>query len=212
MSKIFYPEDQTPVTLGKSGTLHHDREGSLFEAIINGAQSGVKVIVGISALLIAVLGLVALADVILGGIGEKINDFLHISIDWTLKGVLGYIFYPVTLIIGVPPIDAGIIAKIIGERMVVTEVASYQDLAMALETGVLHNPRSAVIATYALCGFAHVASMAIFVGGITALAQKRTAAVSRVAVRALVAATFACLLTACVAGTFFTGGSILLGH
>lgn len=64
---------------------------------------------------------------------------------------------------------------------------------------------------YALCGFAHVASMSIFVGGVTALVPGRTADVSKVAVKSLIAATFACLLTACVAGTFFSETSILLG-
>ncbi len=211
MSKILYPETQTPKTLGESIKVHYEKESNLFEAIINGAQSGVKVIVGIVALLIAVLGLVALTDLILGGVGAKINTVLSISVDWSLKGLLGYIFYPFTLIIGVPPADAGIIARIIGERIVVTEVTSYQDLAVALDSGALRYTRSAVIATYALCGFAHVASMAIFVGGVSALAPKRTATLSKIAVRALVAATFACLLTACVAGTFYTKGSILLG-
>ena len=210
-SKILFPESQTPKTLGKSIRVHYEKENNIFESIINGAQAGVKVIVGIVALLIAVLGLVALADLILGGVGGKINSVLDITIDWSFKGLLGYLFYPFTLIIGVPYSDAGIISKIIGERMVLTEVASYQDLAAAIASGALKHPRSAVITSYALCGFAHVASMAIFVGGVSALAPKRTQTLSRIAIRALVAATFACLLTACVAGTFFTKGSILLG-
>ena len=210
-SKILFPESQTPKTLGESIRVHYEKENNIFESVINGAQAGVKVIVGIVALLIAVLGLVALADLILGGVGGKINSILDINIDWSFKGLLGYLFYPFTLIIGIPYSDAGIISKIIGERMVLTEVASYQDLAAAIASDALKHPRSAVITSYALCGFAHVASMAIFVGGVSALAPKRTQTLSRIAIRALVAATFACLLTACVAGTFFTKGSILLG-
>ena len=210
-SKILFPETQTPKTLGESIRVHYEKESNIFESVINGAQAGVKVIVGIVALLIAVIGLVALADLILGGIGGKINSVLNINIDWSFKGLLGYLFYPVTLIIGVPISDAGVISRIIGERVVLTEVASYQDLAAVIAKGALKHPRSAVITSYALCGFAHVASMAIFVGGVSALAPKRTQTLSRIAVRALVAATFACLLTACVAGAFFTKGSILLG-
>ena len=210
-SKILFPETQTPKTLGESINVHYEKESNIFESVINGAQAGVKVIVGIVALLIAVLGLVALADLILGGVGGKINSVLNINIDWSFKGLLGYLFYPVTLIIGVPISDAGVISRIIGERVVLTEVASYQDLAAVMAKGALKHPRSAVITSYALCGFAHVASMAIFVGGVSALAPKRTQTLSRIAIRALVAATFACLLTACVAGTFFTKGSILLG-
>jgi CNT family concentrative nucleoside transporter len=101
------------------------------------------------------------------------------------------------------------VARIVGERTVATEVAGYQDLALAISKGTLTNPRSIVITTYALCGFAHFASMAIFVGGTAALAPERTGALSQIAVRALVAATLACLMTGCIAGVFCTGGSIL---
>ena len=104
------------------------------------------------------------------------------------------------------------VSQISGGRLIVTEVVAYQDLAAALAEGRIVHPRSAVITTYALCGFAHLASMAIFVGGVCALAPERTRDMGRVAVRALAAATLACLMTACVAGTFFGSGSILLGE
>jgi CNT family concentrative nucleoside transporter len=211
MSKIILPESENPKTLGISIRPHYDKDASLFVAIINGAMSGIKLIVGIVALLLAVLGLVALVDLILGGIGGQVNSLLGISIDWSLKGLLGYIFYPFTLVIGIPPSDAGIVSKIIGERAVMTEIAAYQDLAEVLKQGLLTSPRSAVITTYALCGFAHVASMAIFVGGVSALAPDRTKDIAQVGFRALIAATLACLLTACIAGAFFMEGSILLG-
>jgi len=211
MSKILLPESQTPATLGETVAIHYERESNLFEAVINGAQAGLKVIAGIVALLIAVLGLVALLDLVIGGAGAKINSMLEINIDWSLKGLLGYLFYPLTLIIGVPASDAPVIARIIGERMVLTEVASYQDLAKAIDNGIISNPRSIIITAYALCGFAHVASMAIFVGGVSALAPKRTRTLSKVAVRALVAATLACLMTACVAGAFYNKGAVLTG-
>jgi CNT family concentrative nucleoside transporter len=209
MSKIILPEEGVPKTLGKNIAPHYEKENSFFEAIINGANTGVKVIVGIVALLIAVIGLVALADLFLGIIGAKANLIFNTSIEWSLKNFLGYVFYPLTLILGVPPSDAGVISKIIGERMIVTEVVAYQDLAVVLSKGLLQNPRSVVIATYALCGFAHLASMAIFVGGVSALAPSRTSVLAKVGFRALLAATFACLLTACVAGTFFVNNSIL---
>ncbi len=101
---------------------------------------------------------------------------------WSLKAILGYIFYPFTLILGVPLADVGQISKIIGERAIVTEVTAYSDLAAALEQKLLQHPqRSALVATYALCGFAHFASMAIFVGGISALAPERTRNIAAVA-------------------------------
>lgn len=211
MSKIILPESQSPKTLGVSIEPHYERENDLFEAIINGANAGVKLIVGIVALLLAVLGLVALVDLLLGGVGGQINSLLGVRIDWTLKGLMGYLFYPFTLVLGIPPEDAGIISKIIGQRLIVTEVTSYQDLAVVMSKNLLQHPRSAVITTYALCGFAHIASMSIFIGGVAALAPGKTRMLSRTGFRALLAATLACLLTACIAGTFFMKGSILLG-
>lgn len=211
MSKIIIPEGEVPKTLGEHVEVHYEKETNVFEAIINGANSGVKLIVGIVALLIAVLGLVALIDLILGGVGAKINIFLGVNIDWSLKGFLGYIFYPFTVMLGIPPSDAGVIAGLIGERAILTEVPAYQHLAVAMESGLLKHPRSAVVATYALCGFAHFASMAIFVGGISVLVPEKREVLSKIGLRALLAATLACLLTACIAGTFFTKGSILLG-
>lgn len=212
MSKIMLPETDTPETLGMDVHPYYERESSLIESIINGANAGLKLAVGVVALLIAFLGLVALIDFIFTGAGVRINEVAGVSIDWSLKGLLGYLFYPFTLIIGVPPADAFEISKIIGERAIVTETKSYMDLAALISTGALSHPRSAFLATYALCGFAHVASLAVFVGGTAALVPERTSDLSAVGPRALLAATLACLMTACVAGTFFNGGSILLGQ
>jgi len=211
ISKIILPEHEVPLTLGTDICPHYKKEGNLFLAIIEGANAGLRMIVGIVALLIAVLGLVALVDLCLGEIGARLGYFLGVNMHWSLKGVLGFIFYPFTLIIGVPVQDAGLISQIIGERLVVTEVVAYQDLAVVLGKNLLGHQRSAVIATYALCGFAHLASMAIFVGGFTALAPDKIRTIAEVAPKALVAATLACLLTACVAGTFFMESSILFG-
>lgn len=211
MSKIILPEKDTPKTLGMHIQSYHEKEKSLFEAVIKGADDGVKMIVGIVALLVAVLGLVALFDLFLSFLGGKINLFFNLGVDWSLKNLLGYIFYPFTVIMGVPLSDAGVISKIVAERMVVTEVVAYQDLATALGSNALQYSRSAVIASYALCGFAHLASMAIFVGGTAALAPNKKHALAEIAFRSLIAATLACLLTACIAGTFYTEGSILFG-
>ncbi len=212
MSKLLIPEEQVPETAGVSIKPHYEKPANLFEAIINGAQDGVKMIVGVAALLIAVLGLVALIDMVLGGAGGSINKFMHVNIDWTLKGIAGYLFYPFSLMMGVPPQDAFTVGKIVGERIIATEVAGYQDLAAAISSNIIHHSRSIVITTYALCGFAHLASMAIFVGGISALVPVRTRDLSKIAFRALVAATLACCMTACIAGTFFNESSILLGR
>jgi len=212
ISKILYPETEKPVTLGRNVTPYYERENSLFEAIMNGAQAGVKVIVGIVALLIAILGLVSLCDLFLGFIGSKINLIFGFNFNWSLSNILGYLFYPFCLILGIPLSDCLLAAKIIGERLILTEVVSYQHLATAMAQGLFTNPRSAVIITYALCGFSHIASMAIFVGGISALIPERRNDIVRVSWRALLGATLACLLTACVAGTFLSRGAILFGN
>lgn len=211
MSKILFPESETPVTLNQNVKPEYKKENNLIEAIINGANSGVKLVVGICALLLAFLGIVALVDKIFIFSGGYVNSLFSINIDWTLKGLLGYIFYPFTLLIGIPLSEAGAIAKIIGERAIVTEVTAFQHLAELIASGAPVSSRSVVITTYALTGFAHIASLAIFVGGISALVPERIKDLSRLGFRALLGATLACLLTACVAGFFYTDTSILTG-
>jgi len=211
MSKIIMPETEKPETLGLDIKPLYKKESTIIESIINGANEGVKMVVGIVALLLAFLRLVALMDFILTSAGLRLNTITGIQMDWSLKGLLGYLFYPFTLLIGVPSPDAFEVSKLIGERAVLTEVKAYQDLAALLSSGALKDPRSAVLAAYALSGFAHVASLAIFVGGTAALVPHRTKDLSSVGLRALIAATLACLMTAAVAGTFFSESSILLG-
>jgi CNT family concentrative nucleoside transporter len=212
MAKLLFPETDKPKTLGVDVKPHYERDDNLIMAIINGANTGLKYLFGIVTLLIAFLGILALLDVILGWFGGHLNAWFGWNMDWSFKSILGYIAYPFTLILGVPPADAFEIARIIGERTVVTELASYKDLSYLLAQDVLQHPRSAIIASYALCGFAHVASLAIFVGGIGALAPQRMKDLSRLGFRALLAATLACLMTGAVAGVFFTSSSILLNR
>jgi concentrative nucleoside transporter, CNT family len=208
-AKILFPETEKPETFGKTIEFHYDRPVSVYAAVIHGAQTGLHLIFNIAALLIAVLGMVALLDIILGFAGSWINHFFSANADLRLTTLLSYVFYLPTLIIGVPQQDAWSIAQIIGARSIVTELTAYQNLASLIESGALMHGRSAVIAAYALCGFAHVASIGIFVGGISALAPERTHDIAKSGFRALLAATMACLLTACVAGTLYNQTSFL---
>ncbi len=200
MSKLILPESEQPQTLGQDITPCYERPDNWFLAIINGTQEGLRVIFGIAALLIGVLGLTALVDMILGFIYSGLS----------LQTLLGYLAYPLTLLLGIVPEDATKIAPLIGEKLILTEVVAYQDLAVLIADKALTSPRSAVITTYALCGFSHLASMAIFVGGISTLAPEKTKEISQVAFRSLLAATLACLMTGSVAGIFFQGSSLLL--
>jgi CNT family concentrative nucleoside transporter len=211
MSKLLLPETGKPATLGVDVQPHYEKESTLMEAVINGADAGFKLVVGIMTLLLALIGLVSLLDPLVAGAGAEVNKLSGLSVDWSLKGLLGYLFYPFTVVIGVPLDDAGKIAQLIGERAILTEVKAYQDLAGLLASHSITHQRSVVIATYALCGFAHVPSVAIFVGGTAALVPGRTRDLAQIGLRAFIAATLACLMIAAVAGTFYTQGSILLG-
>jgi len=208
ISKLLYPETEKPETLGLKIKPHFDKKNSMFETILDSAQSGVKLIVGIVAMLLAFLGLVALLDKIMILLGTPINGLFHSGIDFSLKGILGYVFYPITWLIGIPAQDVGTISGIIGERVVLTEITAFQDLANVIRQEMI-SPRSAVITTYALTGFAHIASVAIFVGGYAALAPKRAGDLSKLGFRALLGATLATLLTASIAGVFYQNVSIL---
>jgi len=212
MAKLIIPETEEPKTLGLNIKPHYERDDNLIMSVINGANSGLKLLAGIIALLIAFLGILALLNLILGWLGGHLNSWFGWGIDWSFETFLGYLAYPFTLILGVPPSDALEVAKIIGERTVATEVVSYKHLSQLLAEGALQHPRSSIIASYALCGFAHIASLAIFIGGIGALAPKRMKDLSRLGFRALLAATLACLMTGAVAGVFFTSSSILLNR
>ena len=209
ISKILVPETSTPKTLGVNVEAHYERESNVVESIINGAENGMKLVVAIAALLIAFLGIVKLVDIIFIFLGGNVNTFLSIQFDWSLRSLLGYIFYPLTLLIGIPIEDAYKISGVIGERLVVTEVVSYQSLSHLVNDGAIQNRRSVFVASYALCGFAHFASMAIFVGGISALAPDKKSEIAKLGIKSLFAATLTCLLTACVAGIFYNSKNIL---
>jgi CNT family concentrative nucleoside transporter len=211
-SKILIPETETPLTLGKIVRVEYVKASNAIEAIINGSMAGVKMVVGIGALLIAFVGLTAVVDAGLLHAGKMAGSLFGVPIDITLHSLLGYLFYPFTLAMGVPWEDAPAIARIIGERIIETEVKSYQDLALLVREGKLMHERSAVIATYALCGFAHIPSLAIFVGGTSSIVPERTRDIAVLGLWALLAANVACLITGAVAGIFHTtGGGMLLG-
>jgi len=124
--------------------------------------------------------------------------------------ILSWVFRPFAYLLGIQVSDIPIAARLLGERVILTEVVSYNDLAQLISSGEISDGRTVVILSYALCGFAHVASVAIFVGGTAALAPKRRDDLAALGWRALVAATLATLMTGCIAGIFSTGEGVLL--
>jgi len=101
------------------------------------------------------------------------------------------------------------VGQLLGDRLVKTEIPSYKALAGLIQAGGFAHPRSVIISAYALCGFAHVASLAIFVGGISTLVPERRKDIANVSWRALLAATLACLMTGAVAGAFYHSGVVI---
>ena len=198
MSKLVVPETETPRTLGVRVQAAKDgRSTTWIESIINGANDGMKLCVGIVTLLLAFLGLLSMCNWLLGLIGGEL-----FGVGLSLQLILKFLYYPLAMIMGVPLQDAGTVASLLGERTIATEVVAYQHLNQFIQAGTLTNPRSITIASYALCGFAHIASLAIFVGGYSALAPSRARDLAQLSFRALYAATLACLMTGCVAGLF----------
>jgi CNT family concentrative nucleoside transporter len=207
VSKLLIPETETPETLAAVPPEDESsRSKTLIGAIIDGSMDGLKLAAGISALIIAILGIVALVDKLLG----VASSWFGMSEPLSIVRILGWLFYPFAFLLGVQTTDVPVAARLLGERVILTEVFSYNHLAQIISSGQITDPRTVVILSYALCGFAHVAAMAIFVGGTAALAPTRRDDLASLGVRALLAATLATLMTGCVAGMFSGGEGVLI--
>lgn len=204
-AKVLVPETETPETLGTVPPGDEMVESRHWMgSIIHGAMEGVRLAVGIGALLIGLLGLVKLVDIILGKLtGSFMAEPMY------LADFLRWVAYPLVYCLGIPAGDLSEAARLLGERWILTEVVSYQHLAEFMKSGQI-SPRTLVVMSYALCGFTHVPSVAIFVGGISALAPERRDDLARLSWRALWAATLATLLTGAVAGVFYHGQASLI--
>jgi CNT family concentrative nucleoside transporter len=132
----------------------------------------------------------------------------------SLAVLLGWIHWPVAAVMGVPLEDCGTVGRLLGEKLVLTEFVAYLDLSSLLAaaeagTGPALDPRSVFIASYALCGFANVASIGIQIGGLSPLAPSRRGEIARLGFKAMVGGALATFMIACVAGTFYAGRSAL---
>jgi CNT family concentrative nucleoside transporter len=212
IAKILLPEDGQPVTIGRVPPLprtmgtHH-----WMGSIIYGAGDGVKLAVGIGGLLLGLLGLVKLIDLALGGCISWVSGlFLAQALHVGLRDILKYVAYPLVMCLGLNPSDWSAAATLIGERWILTEVVSYRDLAEMARSGTI-SPRGLLVMSYALCGFTHIPSVAIFVGGTAALVPSRRDDLAALGWLALWAATLATLLTGTIAGIFYYGQKGLLG-
>jgi CNT family concentrative nucleoside transporter len=158
-------------------------------------------IVGITSMLIAVVGLLAIVNLLLGSAGNYVNAIFGFRTEWSIEGCFSVCFYPFVWLMGVPTADVPAISHLLGIRMIATEIPAYVQLSQLISSQSIE-PRSAIIAAYALCGFAHLPSMAIFVGGAAALAPNRKSDIAAVAWKALAIASLACFVTGALAGVF----------
>ena len=209
LAKLAVPETETPETLGIRVDPHVERENSFVEAVLSGGETGFKMIVGITTMLIAVVGLLAIANVFVSWVGNQVNPLVGLDGNWSIQGALAYVFYPFVWLMGVPWADVPTVAHLLGTRVIATEIPAYITLSQLIAEGAIE-PRSAVIAAYALCGFTHIPSLAIYVGGAVALAPNRKSDIAAVAWKALLIATLACLMTGAMAGLFCGESSVLL--
>lgn len=194
LAKMFYPEVEKPATAGRVDVRVEKTSVNLIDAAAQGAGDGMRLALNVGAMLIAFLALIAMLNGILG--------WLHTLplLGWlpaSMESLLGVIFAPVAWLMGVSWKDAATIGNLLGTRLVLNEFVAF------LQLGPLKaqlDPRSFVIATYALCGFANFASIAIQIGGIGALAPSRKPDLARLGLKAVAAGSMANFMSACIAG------------
>ena len=187
IAKIMLPETEKSDTAG-SVELNVPKEyANLIDAAAGGAGVGLKLAANIGAMLLAFVALVAMINAGLGLLGTS------------LQQVFGFVFAPISWAMGVPWSEAAVFGNLLGTKIAVNEFLGYIELQNAVAAGAL-SPRSVVIATYALCGFANFSSIAIQIGGIGGIAPERRGDVARLGLKAMFGGALASWLTATIAG------------
>jgi concentrative nucleoside transporter, CNT family len=194
LAKLLMPETEKPETMG-GVKIEVEKPGvNVIDAAARGAADGLHLALNIGAMLIAFIGLIALVN---GGI-HALHDTRYFG--WlpdTMQGILGRVFAPIAWLLGVKWNDCTTVGNLLGTRLILNEFVAFVDLG---NIGSGLDPKSFVIATYALCGFANLSSVAIQVGGIGALAPTRKSDLARLGMKAVAAGTMANFMSACIAG------------
>ncbi len=164
---------------------------NLIEAIATGASEGMSLVINIAAALIALIAIVAMVNALLGSLGSLVG-LQGLSVET----ILGFVLSPVAYILGVPWGESFAVASLLGKKIVFNEFMAYGDLVAIKAT---LSEQANVIATFALCGFANISSMAIIVNGIGGMAPERRALISKLSFKALIAGTLSNFLSACIA-------------
>jgi CNT family concentrative nucleoside transporter len=192
MAKLFEPETEVPETYGKVKLDMPKQDVNLLDAAARGTSEGLNLMLNVIAMLVSFVALVALLN---GGFGA-----IHRYADWfpsNLQTVLGWVFQPIAWLMGVPSQDSGTIGSLLGTRMVLNEFIAFAQLGPMKDQ---LDPRSFIIASFALAGFANFSSVGIQLGGIGALVPERKRDLARLGIRAMLAGTLANFLSATIAG------------
>ena len=187
VAKIIYPETESSETMGDLKINIEQKSTNAMEALGDGATSGLKLAANVAAMLVAFVSLVAMINYLLGFAGTS------------MESILGFIFKPLAWTMGVPWSEAGTLGTLMGKKIVFTELIAYGDLKELMSTGAITD-RTAIIASYALCGFANFGSIGIQLGGIGGMAPERKKDLAKLVTKAMVGGALASWLTATIAG------------
>jgi concentrative nucleoside transporter, CNT family len=207
MAKIFLPESE-PEKIDRHLNINRDSVGvNLVDALASGAATGLKLALNIGAMLLAFIAIIAAVNWMLTeGIGSwtGLNEWVRISTNDTFSGfsleyIFGQVFRVLAFAMGVDWTDTLQVGSLLGQKMVINEFIAYSSLSDMKDAGLLTH-KSIVISTYALCGFANFSSIAIQIGGIGGMAPQRQSDLSRLGVKALIAASLATMMSGTIAG------------
>jgi CNT family concentrative nucleoside transporter len=197
IAKILVPETEQPLTAGQVKMPEMEKEANFLGALSRGTSDGLQLAINVGAMLISFVALMALVDYMMGGAHNWLAFHRMPWFPSSLEQFFGWIFSPVAWLIGIPWKEAGIVGNLLGTRMALNEVVAFTMLGPMKGT---MDPRSFMIATFALCGFANFSSIGIQIGGIGALAPEQRGNLAKLGIRAMLAGTMANLMSACIVG------------
>ena len=203
VAKILIPETGTPLTRGTVKMEVEKTTSNVIDAAAAGAGDGLRLALNIGAMLLAFIALIALVNAPLTWLGDVTGIAQAIGKPTNLSTILGYLLAPIAWVIGTPWGDATTVGSLIGQKVVINEFVAYTELSQIVNgqvPGAMLSKEGALIATYALCGFANFSSIAIQIGGIGGLAPERRQDLARFGLRAVLGGTIATLMTATIAG------------
>lgn len=203
ISKIFYPEDKTPETMGDIDAQIEQQDENGIDAAASGATEGLKLALNVGAMLLAFIAIIAMINSFLSWFGDVtlLTSVIPVE-DFTLESILGWVFAPVALLIGIPWEDVLATGSLMGIKIVSTEFIAYLGLLDLIEQQAIE-PKTIAMATFALCGFANFASIAIQIGGIGGLAPGRKAELAEFGIKAVIAGSIVNLMNAAIAGILY---------